>query len=274
MLPIQLDRDLVFFDIESTGLNVIRDRILQIALIKMPKDGGSQQELEMIINPGVLISEEAYNIHGIGPKEVANKPTFGQVAQKLYDFIGDADLAGYNSNRFDVPMLMEEFARNGIEFDISKRRLVDAQRIFYRMEPRTLSAALKYYTGKRMENAHDALADVRATIDVFKGQLEHYAGQDYENDEGEVVFEKPLSQDIATIDRFCRDDSALDVTNRLKRNEEGVAVFNFGKYQGKPVGEVCANDPGFYNWILTKDFTQQVKQMVKQFTAEYKRNKR
>lgn len=271
MLPFSLDRDLVFFDIESTGLNVIRDRILQIALIKMPKDGSPQQELEMIINPGVLISEEAYAIHGIGPKEVANKPTFGQVAQQLFDFIGDADLAGYNSNRFDVPMLMEEFARNGFEFDISKRRLVDAQRIFYRMEPRTLSAALRFYTGQRMENAHDALADVRATIDVFKGQLTHYADQDYLNDEGEVVFEKPLSQDIATIDKFCRDDSALDVTNRLKRNEDGVAVFNFGKYQGKPVGEVCANDPGFYNWILTKDFTQQVKQMVKQFTAEYKK---
>lgn len=270
MLPISLDRDLVFFDIESTGLNVIRDRILQIALIKLPAGGGEREELEMIINPGVLISEEAYAIHGIGPKEVANKPTFGQVAQQLYDFIGDADLAGYNSNRFDVPMLMEEFARNGYEFDINKRRLVDAQRIFYRMEPRTLSAALRFYTGKRMENAHDALADVRATIDVFEGQLKHYADKDYLNDEGEVVIEKPLSQDIATIDKFCRDESSLDVTNRLKLNEDGIAVFNFGKYQGKPVGEVCANDPGFYNWLLNKDFTQQVKQMVKKYTAAYK----
>lgn len=270
MFPFSLDRDLVFFDIESTGLNVIRDRIMQIALIKIPADGGPQQELELLVNPGVLISEEAYAVHGIGPKDVANKPSFGQVAQRVYDFIGDADLAGYNSNRFDVPMLMEEFARNGFNFDINKRRLIDAQRIFYRMEPRTLGAALKFYTGKKMENAHDALADVRATIDVFEGQLKYYAGQDYEDADGNII-EKPLSQDMDAVERFCRDDRSLDVTNRLKLNEEGVAVFNFGKYQGKPVGEVCATDPGFYNWLLNKDFTQQVKQLVRKYTEEFKR---
>lgn len=273
MLSIPLDRDLVFFDIESTGLNVIQDRIMQIALIKMKADGGPQEELEMLINPGVLISQEAFEVHGIGPKDVANKPTFAQVAQQLYDFIGEADLAGYNSNRFDVPMLMEEFARNGFEFSIENRRLIDAQRIFYRMEPRTLGAALKFYTGKTMENAHDALADVRATIDVFAGQLEHYAGQDFEDADGNVI-EKPLSQDMETVDQFCRDATSLDVTNRLKLNDQGVAVFNFGKYRGKPVGEACANDPGFYNWLLTKDFTQQVKQMVKKFTKEYKESKK
>ncbi|MEM9835571.1 MAG: 3'-5' exonuclease [Bacteroidota bacterium] len=271
MLP--LDRDIVFFDIESTGLNVIRDRIMQIALIKMHADGSPQEELEMLINPGVLISEEAYAVHGIGPKDVANKPTFSQVAQKLYDFIGDADLAGYNSNRFDVPMLMEEFGRAGFDFDIDKRRLIDAQRIFYKMEPRTLSAALKYYTGKTMENAHDALADVRATIDVFEGQLKHYAGQDYEDADGNVT-EQPLSQDMDAVHKFCVDATSLDVTNRLKLNADGVAVFNFGKYQGKPVGEVCANDPGFYNWLLNKDFTTQVKKMVKKYTEEYKKQNR
>lgn len=273
MFPIELDRDLVFFDIESTGLNVIRDRILQIALIKVSPNSDEPQELEMLINPGMLISEEAYAVHGIGPKEVANKPTFEQVAQKLYDFIGEADLAGYNSNRFDVPMLMEEFSRAGFDFDISNRRLIDAQRIFYRMEPRTLGAALKYYTGKTMENAHDALADVRATIDVFAGQLRHYKDQDYEDADGNIT-EKPLSQDIATIHKFCQDDRYLDVTSRLKLNPQGVAVFNFGKYQGKPVGEVCANDPGFYNWILNRDFTQQVKKLVRQITEDYKREQK
>lgn len=272
MLPIPLDRDLVFFDIESTGLNVIRDRIMQIALIKMHADGRPQAELEMLINPGVLISEEAYAIHGIGPKDVANKPTFQQVAQKIYDFIGNADLAGYNSNRFDVPMLMEEFARAGFEFDITQRRLIDAQRIFYRMEPRTLAAALKYYTGKKMENAHDALADVRATMDVFVGQLNHYAGQDFEDADGTII-EKPLSKDMDAVNDFCMDDTSLDVTNRLKLNADGVAVFNFGKYQGKPVGEVCAADPGFYTWLMNKDFTQQVKGMVKKYTEEFKRQK-
>jgi len=273
MLPIELDRDIVFFDIESTGLNVIRDRIMQIALIKIFADGRPQEELEMLVNPGVLISEEAYAVHGIGPKDVANKPTFDQVADKVYNFIGNADLAGYNSNRFDVPMLMEELARAGYNFDISIRRLIDAQRIFYRMEPRTLSAALKYYAGKEMTNAHDALADVRATIDVFVGQLDHYKDRDYVNEDGEVT-EKPLARDMDAVHKFCLDDRFLDVTNRIKRNAQGVPVFNFGKYQGKPVGKVCTEDPGFYNWLMNKDFTQQVKKLVKQITDEYKRNQK
>ncbi|MEL6140821.1 MAG: 3'-5' exonuclease [Bacteroidota bacterium] len=273
MFPISLDRNLVFFDIESTGLNVIRDRIMQIALIRVHADGSPSAELEMLINPGVLISEEAYAVHGIGPKDVANKPTFEKVAKQLYDFIGDADLAGYNSNRFDVPMLMEEFARAGLDFDISKRRLIDAQRIFYRFEPRTLSAALAFYAGKKMENAHDALADVRATIDVFAGQLERYGNQDFEDSDGNVI-EKPLGKDLQTVHQFCANDGFLDVTNRIKLNAQKVPVFNFGKYQGQPVGEVCANDPGFYNWLQNKDFTQQVKKLVRQITEDYKRNKR
>ncbi|HFC01188.1 MAG TPA: 3'-5' exonuclease, partial [Phaeodactylibacter sp.] len=167
-----LDRDLCFFDIESTGLSVVRDKIVQIAIIKYPKNGGEPIELSMLINPGIPISEEAMSVHGITPKMLSNQPTFQQAARKLMDFIGDADLAGYNSNRFDVPMLMEEFARVGMELDMTNRRTIDVQRIFYKMEPRTLSAALKYYTGKKIENAHDALADVRATVDVLKGQLE------------------------------------------------------------------------------------------------------
>ena len=161
-IQLNLTRDLVFFDVETTGLNVIRDRILQIALVKLHKNGQEPSELSMLINPGIPIAEEAMAVHGITPKDLANKPVFAQVAQKIWDFIGDADIAGYNSNRFDVPMLMEEFARVGMEFDISKRRLIDVQRIFYKMEPRTLKAAYRFYCQKELEDAHDALADVRA----------------------------------------------------------------------------------------------------------------
>jgi len=146
-MEFNLDRDIVFFDIESTGLSVVKDRILQIAFIKY-----------MLINPSMPIAEEAMAVHGITPDMLRNKPVFSQVAQQLFEFIGNADLGGYNSNRFDVPMLIEEFHRVGIEFDMSKRRTVDVQRVFYKMEPRTLAAAYKFYCGKRIENAHDALA--------------------------------------------------------------------------------------------------------------------
>ncbi|HNM27166.1 MAG TPA: 3'-5' exonuclease, partial [Saprospiraceae bacterium] len=139
-MEIQLDRDLVFFDVETTGLNVVRDRIVQIALVKLHRDGSPPAEFSTLVNPGIPISEEAMAVHGITPKELANKPSFRQLAQKIWDFIGDSDLAGYNSNRFDVPMLMEEFARVGMEFSLVKRRLIDVQRIFYKMEPRTLKA--------------------------------------------------------------------------------------------------------------------------------------
>lgn len=269
-MPIPLDRDLVFFDIESTGLNVIRDRIIQLAMVKIYADGRPQEALEMLLHPGeVPISQEAQQVHGISLEALAGKPTFQQVAQELFDFIGSADLGGYNSNRFDVPMLMEEFARAGLEFDITSRRLIDAQRIFYRMEPRTLAAAVKFYTGKSLENAHNALADVQATIAVFEGQLEMYKDQDFEDTDGSII-EKPLGRDMDAIADFCTDTTSLDVTGRLKLNQDGVAVFNFGKYQGKPVGEVCTQDPGFYNWLLTKDFTQEVKQMVKKITEAYR----
>lgn len=269
-MTFNLDKDLIFFDIESTGLNVMRDRIIQIALIKYPKDGGEPIEWEMLINPAMIITEEAMSVHGISPTDVANKPTFPQVAQKLYDFIGDADLAGYNSNRFDVPMLMEEFDRAGFDFDVSKRRLLDMARIFYKMEPRTLSAAVKFYTGKKMENAHDALADVRATIDVFKGQLKRYENEDFEDADGNIT-EKPIRNDMQALHEFTNDLRHVDVTQRLKYDHNGVVVFNFGKYQNQPVGKVLAKDRNYYNWIMSKEFSVQVKRMVHKIYQENQR---
>lgn len=269
MMQLELDRDLIFFDLEATGLNVIRDRIVQIALIKYAKKGGEPEELSMLINPGIPISEEAMGVHGITPKDVANKPTFPQVAQKIYDFIGDADLAGYNSNRFDVPMLLEEFDRAGLDFDLSKRRLIDMQRIFYKMEPRNLRAALKFYAGQEMENAHDALADVRATIAVFEGQLEHYKDQDHVDDDGNVT-PRPLSGGVKAIHDFCNDLRYLDATQRLKLDENNEVVFAFGKYQNKSAKEVLREDPNYFNWMLNKEFSVQVKQILRQLMREEK----
>lgn len=268
MEGINLKKGLCFFDLESTGLNVIRDRIVQIAIIKYLPNKEKPEELSMLINPGIPISEEAIAVHGIQPKDLARKPSFQQVAQQIYDFIGDSDLAGYNSNRFDIPLLMEEFARVGYDFNLDKRRTIDIQRIFYKMEPRTLKAALKFYCNKEMENAHDALADVQATIDVFFGQLERYKGVDYVDGDGEV--EKiPVRRDIAQLHAFTTDLRFLDATQRMKLDINGVPVFNFGKYVGKPVAETLIKDKQYYNWILNKEFSSQVKQIVKKLVKEY-----
>jgi len=183
-MQLNLDRDVVFFDIEATGLNVIRDRIVQIALIKYFKSGKPAEELMLMINPSMPISEEAIAVHGITPDMLKNKPVFAQVADQLWDFIGDADLGGYNSDRYDIPMLMEEFSRVGKELNTSHRRTVDVQKIFYKMEPRTLVAAYKYYCGKPLADAHDALADVRATVDVLGGMIEKYKDVDYVDGDG------------------------------------------------------------------------------------------
>lgn len=272
-MDINLKRDLCFFDLESTGLNVVRDRIVQIAIIKYRADGKEPEELSMLINPGIPISEEAMNVHGITPKLLSNKPTFQQVAQKIHDFIGNADLAGYNSNRFDVPLLMEEFARVGIEFTMENRRTIDVQRIFYKMEPRTLKAALRFYTGKEIENAHDALADVQATIDVFNGQLEKYKGVDFVDDDGNVS-KIPVRPEIQSLHDFTNDMRFMDATQRIKVDHNGVPVFNFGKYAGKPVAETLVKDKQYYGWIMAKEFSSQLKQIVKKLVKDYEKGQK
>jgi DNA polymerase-3 subunit epsilon len=266
-----LDRDLVFFDIESTGLNVLKDRILQIALIKYTKNDPEPIEMFMLINPGIPISDEAYAIHGISNEMIRSKPIFSQVGQDIYDFIGNADLAGYNSDRFDIPMLMEEFNRIGIDFDISKRRLVDMQKIFYKMEPRTLKAAYKLYCGEELTDAHDALADAKATVEVFKGQLRKYENRDYVDSEG-IIHQSPIKNDISAIASFVSDESMLDVTQRLKYNAKGEVVFNFGKYTGQVVAQVFKLEPNYFHWIMEKDFSAQVKQIVKKIFEEMKKS--
>lgn len=266
----ELKKDLVFFDIESTGLNVIRDRIVQIALIKYPKNGGEPIELEMLVNPGIPISEEAMAVHGITPEMVKNKPTFAQVGQQILQFIGDSDLAGYNSDRFDIPMLMEEFARIGIDFRIDKRNLIDVQKIFYKMEPRTLKAAYALYCNKELVDAHDALADVRATAEVLAGQIARYDGVDYMDADGNVT-PAPIKPDVQQIAGFLADHGTLDATQRLRYDTSGEVVFNFGKYIGRPVAKILYEDKQYYHWIQEKEFSAQVKQIVRDLVWEYEK---
>lgn len=266
-IQFDLKNDLLFFDIEATGLNVIKDRIVQLAMIKFSPGNPEPEEWTSLINPGhVLISEEAYAVHGISSEMVANQPIFEQVASKVFAFIGNADLAGYNSDRYDIPMLMEELGRAGFDLNPSKRRTIDVQKIFYKMEPRTLSAAYKLYCSKHIENAHDALADVRATVEVLKGQIQRYQNVDHIDGDGYTT-PSPIKNDIISLSEFTQDKRMVDSTMRFKRNPKGEIVFNFGKYTGQNAVEVLKRDKQYYNWILNKDFSIQVKQIVKGLVA-------
>lgn len=267
MTKFNLDKDLVFLDIESTGLHVIHDRIVQLALIKYPKNNDPAIEYTALVNPGRSITEEAMSIHGITEEMVKDKPFFKDIAKKVHDFIGDADLAGYNSNRFDVPMLMEELDRAGHQLDMTTRRTIDVMRIFTKMEPRNLSAALKFYTGEELINAHDALEDVRATVKVLKGQLSRYKDTPYDDGEGNISY--PIKNDLQALHDFTTDLRFPDVTQKLKYDLEGNIVFNFGKFNGKPVGETLYKDRQYLAWILSKDFSYQVKDIIQKEVKAY-----
>lgn len=263
-----LKKDLIFFDLEATGLHVIRDRIVQIAMLKFRPGVAEPIEYNKLVNPGIPISEEAISVHGITPADIANKPTFIQLAKEIYHFIGEADLAGYNSNRFDLPLLMEEFSRAGLELDLENRKTIDVQRIFYKMEPRTLAAAHSFYCGNEFTSAHDAMADVRATAAVLKGQLEMYRERDFTS-ENEGTIERPVRPDVKALHEFTTDLRMLDATQKIKMDHNGQVVFNFGKYLNKPVGETLHKDNQYYQWMLNMEFSQQVKQLIRKLYKEY-----
>lgn len=259
-MQFQLDKDLCFLDLETTGGDIMKDRIVQIALIKYPKDGGAAIERSYLVNPGQPSSAEALGIHGLGEQELKGAPPFKLLAIELLDFIGDADLAGYNSNRFDIPVLMEEFSRAGFEFSIEGRRLIDAMQIFYKMEPRTLKAALRFYCGQNLENAHDALADTRATAEVLKGQIERYAESNWQDPKTEKIYEQPVKNDMQALHDFIQQaNRKVDLGGRFVRNAEGVILFNFGNQKGQP----AYKHPNTLRWIIDKEFPVQVKNIAR-----------
>ena len=262
-----LDRDIVFFDIESTGLNVLKDRIVQIALIKIKSGNAGREEMEHLINPKIPISAEAMAVHGITPDKLKDKPFFEEVAGEIFNFIGDADLAGYNSDRFDLPILTEELFRSGYDLEMEGRRCIDVQKIFYKMEPRTLKAAYKMYCDKELEDAHDAMADVKATVEVLAGQIKKYDGVDYIDGDG-FVTKAPIKNDIQAIHEFISDFKVVDFTQRLRRDYQGEIIFNFGKYMNKRVKDVFRRDKNYFHWIIQKDFSSQVKKIVRKIMDE------
>jgi DNA polymerase-3 subunit epsilon len=245
-MNLTLSRPLVFFDLETTGLNVGSDRIVEIGLLKLHPDGTSKTKTKRL-NPEIPISAEASSIHGIFNKDVAGEPTFKDFAPELNSFLKDCDLAGYNSNKFDLPVLVDEFLRVEIDFDIKGRKLVDVQNIFHKMEQRTLAAAYKFYCDKNLTDAHQAEADTLATYDVLIAQLDKY-----KNLKGEVTF----------LHEFCNSSKNVDLAGRIIYDDKKQEIFNFGKHKGKTVSEVFEKDPSYYDWMMRGDFSRQTKQVL------------
>jgi DNA polymerase-3 subunit epsilon len=248
-MSLLLKRPLAIFDLETTGLNITKDRIVEIAIIKANPDG-SEESFYKRVNPEMPIPNETSLIHGIYDADIKNEPTFSQIADELVLFIGDADLAGYNSNKFDIPVLSEELLRVGNKFDVSNRKFVDVQNIFHKMEQRTLAAAYLFYCDKKNENAHNALADTQATWDVLKAQIDKY---------------ETLEKNIDFLSDFSKagNYNLLDFAGRLAINENGEAVYNFGKNKGKTIKEISISEPGYYGWMLNADFPLYTKQCLK-----------
>jgi DNA polymerase-3 subunit epsilon len=202
-------------------------------------------------------------VHGITDDMVANEPTFQQIARSMLEFIGDADLAGYNSDAFDVPFLMEEFYRAGFEMDMSNRTTIDVWRLFQKMESHTLKSAHRFYVGSEMEDAHDAMADVRATIAVFNGQLAKYEGKDFIDDKTEEVVPTPIKDDVGSIANFTGIPERVDFAGKLRYNEQGEPVFAFGKHMGIPVAQVAMQDKGYIDWVLKGEFPRDTKEKLR-----------
>ena len=246
-MKLNLKNPLVFFDLETTGTNINSDRIVEICYLKVYPNGNEESKT-LRINPEMHIPEESSAIHGIYDEDVKDCPTFKEVAKKIAADIEGCDLAGFNSNRFDIPVLAEEFLRAGVDIDLMRRKFIDVQVIYHKMEQRTLSAAYKFYCNKNLEDAHTAEADTRATYEVLKAQLDRYADI--------------LQNDINFLSEYSCHTKNVDFAGRIVYNDQGVEVFNFGKYKGIAVKEILQKDPGYYSWILQGDFTLNTKNVL------------
>ena len=245
-MSLQLSRPIAFIDLETTGVNLSTDRIVEIAMIKILPDG-TRQVKRKLINPCISIPQASTDIHGITNEMVKDAPTFKQSGNELKQFIENCDMGGYNSNRFDIPMLMEEFLRAGMEVDLSTRRMVDVQHIFYTMEPRTLTAAYKFFCEKELVGAHGAEADVSATIDVLLSQIQRYP---------------QLGNSLDSILGTIGEDKVVDYARRFLFDDKGVEVFNFGKHKGRPVVDVLKAEPQYYDWMMRGDFPLHTKKKL------------
>ena len=258
-MELNLKNPLVFLDLETTGMNIVTDRIVEIALIKVHPDG-REEEKQYRINPEMPIPDLVSKIHGIYDEDIKDKPTFREIAKNIAQFIEGCDFAGFNSNRFDIPLLAEEFLRADVDIDLKKRKFIDVQAIFHKMEKRTLVAAYKFYCQKPLEDAHSAMADTKATYEVLKAQLDQYIDEEYEDHAGKVS--KPIVNDVQALSEFSAYDTNVDFVGRIVYDENGVEIFNFGKNKGVSVEKVLREQPGFYGWILNNEFPLYTKKVL------------
>lgn len=248
MSKLNLTRPLAFFDVETTGLSIASDRIVEISILKIyAPDGAKKESKTLLINPTIHIPEEVTKIHGISDQDVQNAPTFKDCANELAEFLNDCDLAGYNCNHFDIPLLMEEFLRSGVSFDTKDRKFVDVQGVFHKKEERTLSAAYKFYCGKALENAHSAEADINATYEILEAQLEKYSD---------------LKGEVDYLHNYTSRTRRVDFAGRFIYNDKNVVVFNFGKHTGKSAEEIFKNEPQYFDWMMRGDFSLHTKKII------------
>lgn len=252
-MQLNLIRPIIFFDLETTGTSVTSDRIVEISLIKVFPDGHTEEKTRRI-NPERHIPEESSAIHHITDDDVKDAPTFRQIAKSLHDLFADSDIAGFNSNKFDVPLLIEEFGRVGLPFDVSGRNFVDVQGIFHKMEQRTLIAAYRFYCGKELNDAHSASADTRATYEVLLSQLERYP---------------ELKNDVQALAEFSSGGRNVDLAGRMVYDDNHEPIFNFGKNKGKKVKDVVRHEPGFIQWIMQGDFPKETKDQLRRLQYEF-----
>lgn len=251
-MELNLKKPICFFDLETTGINVAKDRIVEIAILKVYPNGNKESHTWRV-NPEMPIPPETSAIHGITDEMVANEPTFKELAPKVYALIKDSDLGGFNSNRFDIPLLAEELLRAEVDFDMKKALSVDVQTIFHKMEKRTLEAAYKFYCDKDLVDAHSAAADTKATYEVLKAQLARYPD---------------LENDIASLADFSSHKDHVDFAGFISYNEDGLEVFSFGKYKGRLVDDILQNDPGYFGWVLNADFPLYTKKVLTRIRLE------
>lgn len=260
MIKLHLKNPLVVFDLETTGTNIANDRIVEIALIKVLPDGSIQEKCRKI-NPTIPIPAESSMIHGIYYEDVKDEPTFKQVGKSLATWLEGCDLAGFNILKFDVPMLVEEFLRANIDFEVDNRKIVDAQKIFHMMEKRNLTAAYKFYCNKSLENAHSAAADTLATYEVLLGQIEKYDGETVTDMLGKEI--GVVENNIETLHKLTN-KKMVDLAGRIVFNDKNEEIFNFGKHRGKLVTEILKQEPSFYDWMMKGDFPLDTKRKLTQ----------
>ncbi len=262
---LNLEKPIVFFDLETTGVNVGTDHIVEICLLKVNPDQTTEQlvhRVRPVDSDGktIHIPEFTTAIHGISDADVADKPSFTQLAPEIASFIGDADLAGYNSNKFDVPLLVEEFLRAGLKFDLKSRRLIDVQNIFHKMEQRTLKAAYRFYCGKNLDHAHSADADTMATYEVLMAQLDRYQDSEYTAPDGSVS--KPIVNNIEQLSQFTCNSQWADLVGHIGYDKQHREIFNFGKHKGKTLESVFNVEPAYYDWMMKADFPLSTKECI------------